>query len=113
DGMPDAYEAAHNFNLSLNDANNDADGDNYSNLEEMIGGTDPRSASVFPGPPRVTYLSSTDKHAQVTLSADRLGVTYGVVSTEIGVRSDTAVQPGSGFFYFEGRRMVQAANYGF
>jgi pectate lyase len=42
DGMPDAWEANHGFNLSdPNDAYLDQDADGYSNVEEYLNGTNP------------------------------------------------------------------------
>jgi hypothetical protein len=44
DGMGDAWEALHGFNSSSYADNAlDADGDGYTNLEEFLNGTDPRS----------------------------------------------------------------------
>ena len=47
DGMPDAWEAADGFSLGYNDANEDADGDGFSNLDEYLLGTNPRDGSSF------------------------------------------------------------------
>ena len=45
DGMPDAWETAHNFNpLDPADAARDADGDGLTNRQEYEAGTDPRAA---------------------------------------------------------------------
>src|SRR5947208_7519275 len=41
DGMPDAWEVAHDLNPNLNDANSDPDGDGISNFTEFQRGTDP------------------------------------------------------------------------
>jgi hypothetical protein len=42
DGMPDAWEANHGFNLyDPNDAYLDQDADGYSNVEEYLNGTNP------------------------------------------------------------------------
>ncbi|HWP40184.1 MAG TPA: hypothetical protein VNL70_04615, partial [Tepidisphaeraceae bacterium] len=44
DGMPDAWEQAHNFNPSdASDNNLDADGDGYTNLEECLNMTNPHA----------------------------------------------------------------------
>ena len=67
---------------------------------------------TWPSLAEITLLSETDKHPTIQLTPDRLGVIF----TEWGhrgVRSVKAVMPGSGFYYFEGRREVGTANYGF
>jgi hypothetical protein len=112
DGMPDGYEVSKGFNPLANDSFLDADGDGYTNLQEYLIGTDPKSASDFPGMPNYTFLSSTDKHPSVVLSADRLGARFTGYGNN-AVRSDRAVTPGSGFFYFEGRRNIAKGNFGF
>ena len=43
DGMPDAWEIAHGLNPRVNDANDDADLDGLTNLEEYLAGTDPQA----------------------------------------------------------------------
>ncbi|QTD51194.1 PKD domain-containing protein [Sulfidibacter corallicola] len=112
DTMPDAYEVAHGLDPLVDDADGDLDGDNFTNLSEFLAGTDPRSANSFPGASGITLLSEVDKHPSVVLSEDRLGVRY-TAPFHNGVRSDTAIQPGSGFYYFEGHREIDAGNYGF
>ncbi len=41
DGMPDDYEDLFGLNKQVNDANGHADGDNFTNLQEYIAGTNP------------------------------------------------------------------------
>ena len=43
DGMPDDFEITHSLNLSANDANDDPDGDNLTNINEYRNGTDPNN----------------------------------------------------------------------
>ena len=43
DGMPDGWEIAHGLNPRVNDANDDADLDGLTNLEEYLAGTDPQA----------------------------------------------------------------------
>jgi hypothetical protein len=57
---------------------------------------------------RPTFLSATDK-GDVQLAPDRLGVVILSLTSE-GVRSERAIAPGSGVFYFEGRRQVVSRN---
>ncbi|MEQ1893546.1 MAG: hypothetical protein ABL998_13450, partial [Planctomycetota bacterium] len=59
-----------------------------------------------------TLLDLDDRSPSIVLRADRLGVTYTVASVQ-AVRSDHALEPGSGFFYFEGTRLVGDEGYGF
>ncbi|MDA8944545.1 tandem-95 repeat protein [Porticoccaceae bacterium] len=43
DGMPDAYELEHGFDINnVGDKNTDSDGDNVTNIDEFIAGTNPR-----------------------------------------------------------------------
>ncbi|MFC1505051.1 fibronectin type III domain-containing protein [Thermodesulfobacteriota bacterium] len=48
DDMADDWEETYNLNTSVNDANDDADGDGYKNVDEYRYRTNPRSASSFP-----------------------------------------------------------------
>lgn len=49
DGMADSYEKSNGFNpYKAGDASADADGDGYSNLEEYLGGSDPRNRQSVP-----------------------------------------------------------------
>ena len=48
DGMPNAWELANGFNINNSaDANQDADDDGFTNLQEYRAGTDPRSAQSY------------------------------------------------------------------
>ncbi|MBI3850882.1 MAG: pectate lyase [Verrucomicrobia bacterium] len=48
DGMPDEWEKRHGLNPNdPRDANDDANGDGYTNLEEFMNGTDPRSSRAL------------------------------------------------------------------
>jgi hypothetical protein len=49
DGMPDDWEKLHGFNpISADDADQDADLDGFSNIEEYRAGTDPKNKDVRP-----------------------------------------------------------------
>ena len=49
DGMPDDYEIANGLNpLTAGDANQDADGDGFTNLEEFEAGSDPQDPNSRP-----------------------------------------------------------------
>ncbi|MDM8536180.1 Ig-like domain-containing protein, partial [Desulfobacterales bacterium HSG17] len=53
DGMPDDWEWEIGLNFLANDANEDPDGDGYSNIEEYNCNTDPTSADFTPNSPEV------------------------------------------------------------
>lgn len=44
DGMPDGWETAHGLDPAVDDSGDDPDGDGFTNLQEFLAGTDPRSA---------------------------------------------------------------------
>ncbi len=61
DGIPDSFELAHGLNPNDPlDALFDPDGDNYTNLEEFLGGTDPRDSTSLPIRPFVAETSPHD-----------------------------------------------------
>jgi type VI secretion system secreted protein Hcp len=47
DGIPDAWEATYGLSVGTNDANADADSDGFTNREEYLLGTHPKSGSSF------------------------------------------------------------------
>lgn len=65
DGLPDGWETRYNLDpldngtlslrnitaLALNGANGDADGDTFTNLQELTNGTNPREDNAIPPPP--------------------------------------------------------------
>jgi len=58
-------------------------------------------------------LSATDKHPSLVLTPDGLSASYqGPGPVHALVRSDRAVQPGSGMFYYEASRTGSTGNYG-
>jgi hypothetical protein len=48
DGMPDTWEDLYQLNSLVDDADLDADGDGWSNLEEYLKGTIPNDAASHP-----------------------------------------------------------------
>lgn len=115
DLMDDEYEILNSFNPLVANGNADADGDGYSNLEEYYGYTNPNDSFTYPGPARITRLSTTDKHSAVTLTSDRLSISIasGQNNQHRGVRSDVSIPPHAGFFYYEGKRLVGPGDYSF
>jgi hypothetical protein len=54
DGMPDIYETQYGFDPNNpDDADEDADGDGFTNLEEYLAGTSPRDDTLYPVRPQV------------------------------------------------------------
>jgi hypothetical protein len=60
DGMPDGWEIAHGLNPLINDALADPDGDGFSNLEEFLGGSDPRDPASIPRTDNTPPTSAVD-----------------------------------------------------
>ena len=48
DGLPDAWETASSLRLGVNDAHEDPDSDGLTNLQEYLGGVDPKNAASGP-----------------------------------------------------------------
>lgn len=71
------------------------------------------SLSVFAGPgDGLIHWSTTDKHADITLSTDQLGVEVTGTGYK-GVRSNFPITPGEGFYYFEAKDLSVAGDFGF
>jgi len=111
DGMNDAWEVRRGLDPRASNAGADPDADGFTNLQEFQGDTDPRAANSYPGRGTVR-LSASDKAPSVQLSADGLGASFTAPGTH-GVRSDVAVAPGSGWYYFEGHRECAPGAFGF
>ncbi|MDO9543427.1 MAG: hypothetical protein Q7J98_14060 [Kiritimatiellia bacterium] len=50
DGLPDEWEKRYELNPNIDDANQDADGDGFTNLEEFFADTDPKDSANTPPP---------------------------------------------------------------
>lgn len=113
DSLNDGDEIAAGLDpLNGGDALLDADGDGFSNLAEVLGGTDPFNSANWPGSPPAARLNAADSDPSISVSADGFGALF-TVSGHRGIRSDVAIAPGSGFYYFEGHREVASGNFGF
>lgn len=109
DGMPDAWELRHGLDPSVANGLADEDNDGYSNQVEYQEGRDPSDARSLPG--RVV-LDPSSAAATVVVTPDGLSVGYASAAPE-AILSDESVAPNSGWFYFEGRRLVDSGNLGF
>ena len=57
DGMPDSYELENDLSpLNATDADKDADGDGFTNLEEYLAGSDPNDQASIPRPRSLPFL---------------------------------------------------------
>ncbi|MBB3059220.1 putative Ig domain-containing protein [Microbulbifer rhizosphaerae] len=65
DGMDDGWEVQHGLNPTLDDAEDDLDGDGYSNLEEFASGSDPVDASSIPLSPISGLSLSTNSSCAI------------------------------------------------
>ena len=111
DGMHDLFEALCGLFPMVDDAQMDPDGDGFVNLTEFQEGTEPLSHTSHPAFGRV-LLNSADGHPSISVSGDGLGAIFSS-SGQHGIRSDVAIAPGSGWYYFEGQRLAAPGNFGF
>lgn len=72
DGIPDAWETTYGLSVGTNDANSDADSDGFTNREEYLLGTHPKSGSSF-------------FKASVTRTAANTTVTWNAVAGKVYV----------------------------
>jgi len=112
DGMPDDWESANGLTVGLNDANQDADGDGFTNREEYELGTDPQSGASFfkvvltpvpdvPGSYQLSWNSVSGKNYRVEWSPDlQSRFTTITTITATGPSANTTVGSGAatGFF---------------
>lgn len=62
DGLPDRWELDHHFSPLANEAAADADGDGFTNVQEMWASTDPRDAASYPGKPANPNASAATRN---------------------------------------------------
>lgn len=84
DGMPNTYETANGLSAAVNDADEDDDGDGFSNLNEYLAGTDPQNgAKVL-------------KAKSVTKSGNELIITFNTVPGRVyQIDTSPTLAPGS------------------
>lgn len=111
DGMPDAYEVAHNLNPSVNDRNGDWDGDGISNIAEYLAGTSPS----VPGNGAVgqiiyvdNVIGSDSNSGQTSNTQGSDGPKFSIKAAMSAAQSGTTivVMPGTGI-YSEGSRSAK------
>lgn len=78
DGMPDAYETANGLSTTVNDAEDNDDGDGFSNFSEYLAGTDPQDGS------------NVLKAKSVIQSGDEVIVTFLTVPSRVYQISDSS-----------------------
>jgi len=112
DGMPDAWEASFGLAAGSNDANEDADGDGFTNLQEYQLGTHPKSGASFfkvtvvplsgsPGIYQLTWTSVVGKAYVIEWSPDLKipFTTLREVTATATTTSDNVANAGSIGFY--------------
>jgi hypothetical protein len=104
DGMTDEWEEKYGLNPVENDAAEDLDGDDYSNLQEYLSGTEPNNINSVPQPP-ITDAGpdqTVDEGATITLDGSNSNdPDDGIVSylweqtsgSSVTLSDTTAVQP--------------------
>jgi len=105
DGMADEWEEKYGLNPLIDDADDDLDGDSYSNLQEYLSGTDPNNINSVPQPP-ITDAGpdqTVDENETVTLDgSNSTDLDDGIASylweqtggtTGVTLSDPTAVQP--------------------
>ncbi|MFL0810905.1 MAG: DUF1349 domain-containing protein [Agarilytica sp.] len=112
DGMDDGYEVDNTLNPLLDDAAGDLDADTHTNLGEYLANKSANNANDFPGAGHVE-LNAADATVNATISADALGLDVTPATGVAAARSDVAIQPESGWHYFEGTRLAAPGNFGF
>jgi type VI protein secretion system component Hcp len=112
DGMPDEWEIAHDLLVGYNDADEDADGDGFTNLQEYLLGTDPRSGASFfkvtvapvsgsPGIYQLTWNSVVGKDYVIEWSPDLIipfATLRTVTATATTTRENVANAGNIGFY---------------
>jgi regulation of enolase protein 1 (concanavalin A-like superfamily) len=103
DQMDDKFEIEYGTNPLFHDSGDDPDNDGYSSLAEYEKGRDPLDPADFPGAGRVKF-NKDDMSPGTILSEDALQADF---FTGGGARSDVAISANSGWYYFEGQRLIE------
>ena len=110
DRVPDGFEILHLLNPTINDANLDKDKDGYSNYIEFKYKTDPNLNTSYPF---ATDVRLNDQDSSPGTYSTSKGKSVVFRNANSGIRSNTSIEPRSGWSYFEGKRLSATGSYGF
>lgn len=83
DGLPDAWEEANGTDPGTGDANNDPDGDGFSNMTEFTYWSNPSSSASLPAYPGIEILANQESYFERDTMVISTRVTNGPVETPV------------------------------